>query len=154
MFDTLGFGLLVLIVAMSISMALIPIFIKYASQLGMIDLPDPRKIHLVPIPRVGGIGIVIGALLPIAIWLSPNDIVISYLLGSLVLLVFGVWDDAKELGHYVKFIGQFVAVFLVVYYGGLYVTSLPLIEQEISASVGKLFTAIAMIGMINAINQF
>ena len=153
MFDTLGFGLLVLIVAMSISMALIPIFIKYASQLGMIDLPDPRKVHVVPIPRVGGIGIVIGALLPLAIWLSPNDIVISYILGSLVLLVFGVWDDAKELGHYVKFIGQFVAVFLVVYHGGLYVTSLPLIEQEISASVGKLFTVIAMIGMINAINH-
>ena len=153
MFETLGFGLLVLIVAMSISMALIPIFIKYASQLGMIDLPDARKVHVVPIPRVGGIGIVIGALLPIAIWLSPNDIVISYLLGSLVLLVFGVWDDAKELGHYVKFIGQFVAVLLVVYYGGLYVTSLPLIEQEISAGAGKLLTVIAMIGMINAINH-
>ena len=44
---------------------------------------------------------------------------------ALVLLVFGLWDDARELGHYVKFAGQFVAALLVVYYGGLHVSMLP-----------------------------
>ena len=57
-------GLLALIVAISISMALIPLLIRFAPALGMMDKPDPRKVHAIPIPRVGGIGIVLGALLP------------------------------------------------------------------------------------------
>ncbi len=153
MFETLGFGLLVLIVAMSLSMALIPIMMRLAPRLGMIDKPDPRKVHAIPIPRVGGVGIVIGALLPMVIWLSPNDTITAYLLGSLVLLFFGVWDDVKELGHYVKFIGQFVAVSLVVFYGDLYVSHIPFVEQELSKTAGSLFTVFAIVGMINAINH-
>ena len=146
--------LLLVIVAMSTSMALIPLMIRLAPALGMMDKPDPRKIHLAPIPRVGGVGIVVGALIPLLIWLPWNDLTLSYFLGSLVLLVFGLWDDARELGHYVKFAGQFVAALLVVYYGGLYVSVLPFGGMEpIGETGGKLFTVFAIVGMINAINH-
>ena len=70
-------------------------------------------------PRVGGFGIVLGALLPLAFWLPWNDLTLAYLMGSVVLLVFGIWDDIRELGHYVKFVGQFIAVLTVVYHGDL-----------------------------------
>jgi UDP-GlcNAc:undecaprenyl-phosphate GlcNAc-1-phosphate transferase len=146
--------LLLVIVAMSTSMALIPLMIRLAPALGMMDKPDPRKIHLAPIPRVGGVGIVVGALIPLLIWLPWNDLTLSYFLGSLVLLVFGLWDDARELGHYVKFAGQFVAALLVVYYGGLHVSVLPFGGMEpIGETWGQLFTVFAIVGMINAINH-
>jgi len=149
-----GFALLILIVSMSISMAIIPVMIRLAPALGMIDKPDPRKVHAVPIPRVGGVGIVMGALIPLLIWPVGGHLLHSFLFGALVLLVFGVWDDAKELGHYVKFIGQFVAVIAVVYYGDLYVTHLPFLSTDaINPTVGRLFTVVAMVGMINAINH-
>ena len=135
-------------------MVLVPLLMRWAPVLGMIDNPSARKVHVAPIPRVGGVGIVIGALIPVAIWLPWDNVVISYLAGVLVLLFFGVWDDIKELGHYVKFIGQFVAVLLVVYHGGLYVTHLPFMGLEpLSETAGKLFTVIALVGMINAINH-
>ena len=52
--STLGIYLLIAIMAMAISMAIIPIMMRLASVLGMIDVPDLRKVHSIPIPRVGG----------------------------------------------------------------------------------------------------
>lgn len=135
-------------------MALIPVMIRLAPRIGMLDKPDPRKVHVYPIPRAGGIGIVIGALVPMLILLPFTDTLIAYLLGSLVLLAFGVWDDVAELGHYVKFIGQFVATILVVYYGGVVVEFFPFMGLDpLSPALGKPFTVIALVGMINAINH-
>ncbi len=140
--------------AMAVSMAIIPLMMRFAPVLGMIDLPDPRKVHLIPVPRVGGIGIVIGALLPLIIWLPFDNLVLSFFIGSFVLLVFGVWDDVRELDHYVKFVGQFIAAGIVVYYGDLYVVHFPFMGQELLPEwIGRPFTVIAIVGMMNAINH-
>ncbi|MFN2309184.1 MAG: glycosyltransferase family 4 protein [Gammaproteobacteria bacterium] len=144
----------IFMVALAVSMAIIPAMIRLAPHIGMIDRPDPRKVHVTPIPRAGGIGIVLGALLPMIIWLPWTDTLISYYLGALILLIFGVWDDIAELGHYVKFIGQFAAVILVVYYGGVVVESFPFLGMEpLPPAIGKPFTVIALVGAINAINH-
>ena len=45
----------------------------------MIDKPDPRKVHAVPIPRVGGVGIVLGALLRVALLLPMDQSLMAYL---------------------------------------------------------------------------
>ena len=140
--------------ALAISVAIIPVMIRVAPRLGMVDMPDSRKVHAMPIPRVGGVGIVLGALIPLLLWLPLSDSLLAYVFGSFVLFGFGAWDDSHELGHYVKFIGQFIAVSTVVYYGDVYVTQLPFMGLEpVSASIGKPFTVFAMVGMINAMNH-
>ena len=150
----LGMYLVIAMMAMAISMAIIPLFMKFSSALGMIDAPDPRKVHTVPIPRVGGLGIVLGALIPMLLWLPFSDLTVSIFIGAAILLVFGTWDDIAELGHYVKFVGQFSAAGIVVYYGDLYVSHFPLYGYEtIPESIGRPFTVIAIVGMINAINH-
>ena len=144
----------VFMVALAVSMALVPAMIRLAPHIGMIDKPDARKVHTTPIPRAGGIGIVLGALLPMVIWLPLDDTMISFYLGALILLFFGTWDDIAELGHYVKFIGQFAAAILVVYYGGVYVEHFPFMNMEpLNPAIGKPFTVIAIVGMINAMNH-
>ncbi len=150
----LGLYLIIAFAAMAISMAIIPLMIKAAPALGMIDVPDARKVHSNPIPRVGGLGIVIGAIVPMLIWLPLNNLTASIFLGAAILLIFGTWDDIAELGHYVKFIGQFLAAGVVVFYGDLYVSHFPFIGYEpISEFIGRPFTVIAIVGMINAINH-
>lgn len=147
-------NLLVFFSALAISIAIIPLMIRLAPRLGMVDLPDPRKVHAKPIPRVGGVGIVLGALIPLMLWMPLDETMLAYLFGALVLFGFGIWDDSHELGHYVKFIGQFIAVVGVVYYGDVYVKTLPFMDMEpLPESAGKLFTVVAMVGMINAINH-
>ena len=139
---------------MVISMIIIPLVARLAPRIGLIDRPDPRKVHAVPVPRAGGVGIVLGALVPLAIWLPIDDLSSTYFFGALILLFFGTWDDISELGHYVKFIGQIIAVVPIVYYGDLYITHFPFMGLEtIPESVGKPLTVFAIMGMINAINH-
>lgn len=146
--------LVTFITALVLSMTIIPIMARIAPRVGMIDRPDPRKVHAKAIPRAGGVGIVLGALIPIALWLPLDDLFGMYVFGAVVLLIFGVWDDRRELGHYVKFIGQIIAVVPVVYYGGLQVTHLPFMGLDtLPDYIGKPFTVFALMGMINAINH-
>jgi len=138
---------------MAICMAITPLLIRFSARLGMVDSPDERKVHLQVTPRVGGIGIVLGLMTPVLIWMPIDSFVGSFLFGCLVLLVFGAWDDAKELGPFIKFFGQFVAAISVVYYGDIYVFHFPFMgAEEIPAYIGKPFTVIAIVGMINALN--
>ena len=147
-------NLLVFFAALAISVAIIPVMMRLAPRVGMVDMPDPRKVHVTPVPRVGGIGIVLGALIPLMLWLPLDNGMLAYVIGSFVLLGFGAWDDSHELGHYVKFIGQFIAVLMVVYYGDVYVRQMPFMGVDpVPDSFGKPFTVFAMVGMINAMNH-
>ena len=140
--------------AMLVSVVLIPLMIRLAPWLGMVDAPNERKVHLAPIPRVGGIGIVVGALIPIALLLGSDPLVQCYLFGALVLFLFGAWDDRNESGHFFKFIGQFLAVVPLVWYGGLRVEHLPLLDSvTLPAAVAIPFTVVAMVGVINGVNH-
>jgi len=146
-------ALLAMMTALVISIALTPLMIRLAPRFGMVDQPDPRKVHLKPIPRVGGLGIAIGTLVALLLFVPIDAMVAWYLFGAAVLLVFGAADDSMELGHYVKFIGQFVAVIPIVHFGDLWVTTLPVFDIALSPWVGKPFTVIAIVGVINAINH-
>ncbi|MDH5573043.1 MAG: undecaprenyl/decaprenyl-phosphate alpha-N-acetylglucosaminyl 1-phosphate transferase [Gammaproteobacteria bacterium] len=145
--------LFVLLTAMVISMVIIPFMIRIAPYIGMVDMPDQRKVHAQPVPRVGGIGIVIGSLLAIIIWLPLDDLNISYIVASLILFLFGALDDSFELGHYVKFIGQFISVGIVIHFGDVWIQNIPFWDESLSPLIGKPFTFFAIVGMINAINH-
>lgn len=138
---------------MIVSMALIPLMIRYAPALGMVDHPNARKVHSAPIPRAGGVGIALGALIPVLVWAPGDPAIRSYLLASLILLVFGMWDDARTLGAFVKLLGQILAGIVVVYYGGIHVATLPLMAlHRLPHYVAQPFTVFALVGMINALN--
>ena len=146
--------ILPLMTSVVVSMVMIPVMVRLAPRFRLIDQPDARKVHDQPVPRVGGFGIVMGALLPIILFMDIDKALASFLFGAVILFVFGVLDDNRELGHYAKFIGQFIAVIAVVYVGGVYVTQLPFMGGEpVSEAIGKPFTVFAMVGMINAINH-
>ncbi|MGD8673304.1 MAG: MraY family glycosyltransferase [Thiogranum sp.] len=147
-------NLLALVAAMAISMVLIPLMSRLAPRLGLVDIPTQRKVHAAPIPRVGGIGIVVGSLVPIMLLLEPDSLSQAYVYGASVLFIFGLWDDVFEIGHYPKFIGQVVAALIVILYGDLYVVRFPFVPGgELPPDLGIPFTVLAIVGMINAINH-
>jgi len=143
-----------LILASAVSMLAIPLAVRLAPHLGLIDRPDPRKVHKVPTPRVGGWGIASGTLVPLVLLYDFDPLLQSFVIGVATLFLFGVWDDARELGHWPKFVGQAIATGVVVFHGGLYVTRLPFLDDYVvSPLFGQLFTMVAMTGAINAINH-
>jgi len=151
--DELSFYLLMAIMSMAICMVIIPVMMRAAPYIGMVDSPDGRKVHTAAIPRSGGIGIVIGILIPLFVWLDSSFFSTSLIIGCLILLLFGAWDDARNIRPVFKFAGQLLAAITVVYYGDIYVHHFPFLgTNELPAYIGQPFTVIAIVGMVNALN--
>src|ERR1044072_9281824 len=106
-------GFFVMTLAVALSMMLIPVAKRLAPKLGMVDMPDPRKVHSAPVPRVGGWGNTLGSLVPLVLAFQSDPLLQSFAAGGLILFAFGLWDDAKQVGHWTKFVGQLLAAGLV-----------------------------------------
>ena len=97
----------------------IPFVKKIANHVGALDIPDARKVHKVPMPRLGGLGIYGGFLLGYMIFGEHTATMNSILIGSFVLIITGMIDDIKPLNPKPKLFGQLVAALIVVIYGEL-----------------------------------
>lgn len=145
--------LIAVVTAAAVSLAVIPLAVALAPRLGMVDVPQSRKVHARPVPRVGGWGIAAGALVAMLLWLPREPLYLAYLFGAAVLIVFGSWDDRKEIGHWPKFGGQLLAVIPLVTWGGLRVEQVPFFDAPLPPEIGVPFTVFALMGMINAVNH-
>ncbi len=145
--------LLVLILATAVTVALIPLLEKRAVALQVVDQPGGRKVHDHPVPRVGGIAMAVGAALPILIWLPLGRRLLAFLVAALVVVVCGVWDDRVNLSARTKFLGQGLAVAIVILVGGVTIHSITLAgRHELPQLVALPLTFLFLIGVTNAIN--
>jgi UDP-GlcNAc:undecaprenyl-phosphate GlcNAc-1-phosphate transferase len=141
------------LLAMAVTMVLIPPLMQTAVRLRFVDFPDPRKQHPAPIPCIGGFAMVIGAVIPIAMWLLEVREVGPYLAAAACIVLLGMADDRLRLGYRVKFAGQLVAVAIVVLIGGVVVNRFPLLgAAELPAAIAIPFTMFALLGVTNAMN--
>lgn len=132
---------------------IIPFIKKIAEHVGAMDIPDARKVHKKPMPRLGGLGIYLGFLLGYMLFGTPSALMNSILIGSFIIVITGVLDDIKPLKAGIKFIGQLIASSIVVFYGQL-------VMYEISAfsiTIGfgyfsQILTIFFILGCINCIN--
>ncbi|MDA8095091.1 MAG: MraY family glycosyltransferase [Betaproteobacteria bacterium] len=139
--------------AMFVTMALIPPLMRSAEWLRFVDVPDERKVHTRPIPRIGGLAMAAGAVLPVALWLAASREVSAYLWGTAIILMFGVWDDRKNLDYRLKFLGQLIAILIVVLYGGVAIHSVPFMESSRLPPYASIpLTVFSLVGITNAIN--
>src|ERR1700676_1148514 len=145
--------LLAFIIAMVVTMALIPPLARAAGRLHVLDNPDSRKVHSQPIPRVGGIAMMAGAVLPLCLWLPMDPTLLGYLLASIVLFVFGTWDDRVNLGALTKISGQLIAVLIIILVGHVSIDSMMLDERvALRHCFGFGLTLLFLLGITNAIN--
>ena len=82
---------------------------RMALYYGMVDRPGPRKVHVKPIPLLGGIAIYLGFVLAVVLTMrgAPQQQIAGILAGSTLLATVGLLDDGGMLHHQVKlFIGM------------------------------------------------
>ena len=140
------------IISLVVTMILIPPVMKWADKIGAIDLPDARKVHTQAIPRVGGIAMVAGSVLSVLLLADLNQQVIAILAGFLVIWGFGLWDDKCDLNYKIKFLGQLLAVVIVVTWGDVIIRNFPFIDSYLPDYFAIPFTIFALVGITNAIN--
>jgi len=143
----------VFLTALVLTMVLIPPLMRIAVRLSVVDTPNERKVHVGAIPRIGGMAMVVGACIPILLWLPHNTFVVAFLGALLVLLIFGAWDDSKELDYRLKFTGQFLAVGVIVFWGKLSIAVLPFFGMDpVSIYLSIPVTIVFLVGVTNAVN--
>jgi UDP-GlcNAc:undecaprenyl-phosphate/decaprenyl-phosphate GlcNAc-1-phosphate transferase len=141
------------VIAMVISMAGLPLLARFAAKWGIVDQPGARKVHAAPVPRIGGIAMAFAAFLAafIAIDLRPPDR--WFLLAAGVLVAFGASDDRYDLDYRVKFIGQFLAVGIVVFAGDVQIRTITLADRiMLPVWISMPLTVFFLIGVTNAVN--
>ena len=102
------------------TLAITPIAIRAAIRFQLIDHPNssPHKIHHRPMPKAGGlaIGVVIIAINLLSGNLESGTIR-AILLASVVIFLFGLWDDAHRLTPRWKLVGQILATIILISQG-------------------------------------
>jgi UDP-GlcNAc:undecaprenyl-phosphate/decaprenyl-phosphate GlcNAc-1-phosphate transferase len=144
-----------LLVSLLTTIALIPALSAVATRFNVVDLPGERKVHERPIPRIGGIAMAAGAILPVILWASGDHFIWGWLAGAAIVVIFGIVDDCKDISPKWKFLGQFLAALVVVLLGKIKIHTLGMLlpgEDDLPGWVALSLTVLAIMGVTNAIN--
>lgn len=142
------------LLSMFITIALIPILKANAIKMKTIDMPNPRKVHRLPMPKIGGIAMALG-IAPSLFFAFKSHFMLATVIGSTIIFCFGVLDDIKDLGYKAKLVGQLSAAILVVTYGGVrikFLGELLPVGTVLPDIIAIPLTVFFIVGAINAIN--
>jgi UDP-GlcNAc:undecaprenyl-phosphate/decaprenyl-phosphate GlcNAc-1-phosphate transferase len=141
------------LLAMGITVMLIPPLMQWAGRMGVLDLPGGRKAHANPIPRVGGIAMAVGIVVAMLFWGESSPQSRAYLLAVVVLLLFGIQDDRVALSPGWKLLGQVLAATIVMTMGQVHIGILRHVDIcEVPAWISMPITVLFIVGVTNAIN--
>lgn len=142
--------------------------LRLSVRLGAVDIPDDRKVHAVPTPRLGGIaifaGVVIGlgvasglapfraSIRPLLAWPPSEPVAIA--IGAAIVFLIGLIDDMKGLSPSTKFAGQILAAGFV-FLGGVRLEWFrlpPFGTLSLGSSDSAIATIVWIVVIVNALN--
>lgn len=137
MFDDYLDQIFLMVITTFIFTALImPLTNKIAHHIGAIDVPkDDRRVHSKPIPKLGGLGIFIGFLFGYMLFGFQSIQMNSILIGSFIIILYGIIDDIKTLPAKYELLGQFVAACTIVFYGQILLSNITAFGYEIEFGI-------------------
>lgn len=155
--------------AVSLGMVIIPRILVISHKKRLYDVPDARKVHTMPVPRLGGLSffpvILMSMFLVIGFRLYFWDMDTSSLsfnmlyeylflfVGMTLLYLVGVCDDLVGVGYRYKFAVQIAAAFLLVLSGNWFDSLGGLFGiYSVPAWMGMPFTVFIVVYITNAIN--
>lgn len=142
-------------VAAVLVLVLTPLVGRLAPRVGGLDdSADRPRVHAKPVPRIGGLAIVAGILVPAAIFVDLSGTYTGIMLGTLCVAVLGLVDDLHGLRPSVKLAG--VALVALVPVAGYELSidhvTLPLIGDHDLGWVGYPIAVVWITGVANLVN--
>ncbi len=135
-----------------------PLVKSLAYKIGAIDVPkDDRRMHKVPIPRLGGLAIFLSFLLAVLVFADIDRQMQGILLGAVVIVIVGVLDDIMALRALPKLIAQIVAAGIAAYHGCViqFVSNPNVFSESTYVNLGWVsvpLTIIWIVAITNAVN--
>jgi len=109
-----------LVAATALVLAATPLTVRLAHRIGAVDQPnrDRPRIHQQPIPRIGGVAIAIGILVPYLAIVQPHGKLLGIAIGAVLICLVGLIDDLKGLKPSAKMLATVaIACIPVIGYG-------------------------------------
>jgi UDP-GlcNAc:undecaprenyl-phosphate GlcNAc-1-phosphate transferase len=141
-------------IALLIVVLLTPAVGGMARILGVVDNPDERRINRRPIPRLGGLAIFLGILVPSLAFLDLSGEMRGILLGAAIACVVGAVDDFRGLSPPIKLGGQVLAAAIPTAFG-VWIDhfTLPFLGAvDLPAWVGVPLTIVWIVAVMNMVN--
>ena len=142
------------LIAFGIVVLLTPAVGGMARLLGAVDKPDARRLNRRPIPRLGGLAIFLGIIVPAIAFLDLSGESRGVLLGAAVATVVGAVDDFRGLSPPIKLGGQLVAAAIPPLFG-VWIDhfTLPLIGiVDLPAWLGVPLSMLFIVAVMNMVN--
>lgn len=141
------------VLAMVVTMACLPALARLATRWLMVDKPGVRKVHSVPVPRVGGVAMAAGVFIAALVTIDLQTQDRWFLAAAGVLVLFGALDDRFDLDYRIKLIGQLLAVGIAVTAGDVQVRTITLDDTVVLPQwISLPLTVVFLVGVTNAIN--
>jgi len=142
------------LVAFAVVVLLTPAVGGMARRLGAVDVPGGRRVNQLPVPRLGGLALFLGLLVPALAFLPGGHQNRGVLLGAAVAVTVGIVDDFRGLPWYAKLAGQSAAAAVPVGFG-VWVDrfTLPFVGiHTVPESVGIPLTIVWIVAIMNMVN--
>ncbi len=132
--------------ALFLVVIVMPLVMKVAVRWGFIDRPSQRKVHLKPLPTLGGLAIYLGCIGALVVF-DRGFIAqfVSILLGATFVSFLGVWDDYRGLKPIVKFAGQVIIAGAMMWAG----VKIGFLQNEV---LNGIVTILWIVTITNALN--
>ena len=146
-------NLKIILVVFLFVVIIMPLIMKVAIHVNALDIPNERKVHKKPMPRLGGLAIFLGFLVGYMVFCKPTVQMNSILIGSFFIILLGTFDDIKPLTPLIKFGGQLLAAIIVVYYGNIVMQDISAFGLYINFGIlAKPITILFIAAVINCMN--
>lgn len=144
----------IVILCLIASIVLTPLVRLAALHFDVTDKPDKRRVNIRPIPSLGGLAIYIS--FSIGLFLLPIDktFIWPLFLAGTIMMLTGFIDDLFEIKARYKLIGQVLAAFIIVFWGGISIEFINLpFGGEIHFGIFSLpLTILWIVAITNAVN--
>ena len=154
------------LISLAASLCATPLVRRMAQRFGWLDVPsDERRVHAVPMPRLGGVAVFGSVMLALALLPFLDNLVTRQLTGqwqgivavlasSTLVFLFGVFDDLTGASAKWKFVAQGAAAVLLYALGGrVEAVTVPFAGVfDLPPVVSFVVTAVWVVGISNAFN--
>lgn len=155
MFEVNGINILyIVLVTFFSSLIFVPISKIISKHIGALDIPNERKIHKKPMPRLGGLAIYSSFLIGFMLFGNNSPQMLSVLIGSFLLIVMGIFDDINQVPARYQFLVHIIAASIVVFYGKIYLVDVSFFSLNITLPlvISYIVSILFIVSLISAIN--
>lgn len=160
---------IVFLVAAGVAAGVMRPILTFAQRFNLLDMPEARRVHISPIPRIGGLAIYFGFIVAIAVsFMLPVlrfgveiERILLLIVAATVVVAVMLYDDIFGVPPLPKLLFQILAASIVVFprlrdeQAGIVIETfnVPYIDTvQLPLALAILFTLFWIVGMMNAIN--